>query len=93
MLPFAFLCWLSFLPARLDDQISKYKPQNAEEGVTLGFKYGLDLAWLARNKDAIKRSLPGARVIEVPGANVYIFLSDEADVLRELRAFLAQLPG
>jgi non-heme chloroperoxidase len=81
------------VPARLDDQISKYKPQNAEEGVTLGFKYGLDLAWLARNKDAIKRSLPGARVIEVPGANVYIFLSDEADVLRELRAFLAQLPG
>ena len=79
------------VPVRLDDQINRYKPQNAEEGVALGFKYGLDLAWLARNKDALKRALPGARVIEVPGANVYIFLSNEADVLRELRAFLVQV--
>ena len=61
--------------------------------MALGFKYGLDLAWLARNKDALKRSLPGARVIELPGANVYIFLSNETDVLRELRAFLVQLGG
>jgi len=52
-----------------------------------------DLGWLARNKDALKRSLPGARVIEVPGANVYMFLSNEADVLGELRAFLIQLGG
>lgn len=81
------------VPARLDDQINRYKPQNAEQGVALGFKYGLDLAWLARNKDALKRSLPGARVIELPGANVYIFLSNETDVLRELRAFLVQLGG
>jgi non-heme chloroperoxidase len=79
------------VPAKLDDQINRYKPQNAEQGVALGFKYGLDLAWLARNKDALKRSLPGARVIEVPGANVYIFLSNEAEVLGELRAFLIQL--
>ena len=81
------------MPLSLDDQINRYKPQNAEERVALGFKYGIDLAWLARNRDALKRSLPGARVIEVPGANAYIFLSNEADVLRELHAFLAQLAG
>jgi len=79
------------VPERLDDQIDRYKPQTVEQGVALGFKYGLDLAWLARNKDALKRSLPTAHVIEVPGANTYIFLSNEVDVLRELRAFLFQL--
>jgi len=29
-----------------------------------------------------------ARVIELPGANYYMFLSNDADALRELRGFL-----
>jgi len=79
------------LPMTLDDQMKLYKPQNAEEGAAMGLKYGFDLAWIARNADAIKREIPGARVVEIPNAKVFIFLSNEADVLREMRGFLAEV--
>jgi hypothetical protein len=80
------------IPTPLDDQIRRNKPQNAEEGAALGLKYGLDLARVARQKDALKRGVPRARVVEVPGANTYIFLSNEMDVLRELRRAVAEFP-
>jgi hypothetical protein len=57
----------------------------------MGFRYGLNLAWVARNEDALKRGVHGVRVVEVIGARTYIFLSNEAEVLRALRAFLGQL--
>ena len=57
----------------------------------MGLKYGFDLAWVARNADAIKRGVPGARVVEIPNARVFVFLSNEADVLREMRGFLAEV--
>ena len=34
-----------------------------------------------------------ARIVELPRANLYMFLSNEADVLREVRAFAAKLTG
>ena len=34
---------------------------------------------------------PTARIVNVVGANLYMFLSNEADVLREVRAFAAEL--
>jgi pimeloyl-ACP methyl ester carboxylesterase len=79
------------LPVALEDQMKKYQPQNAAEGAAMGLTYGFDLAWVARNADALKRGVPDARIVELPGANSYLFLSSEADVLRELRAFLAEL--
>ena len=36
-------------------------------------------------------AVPSARVVELAGANLFMFLSNEADVLRELRAFGAQV--
>jgi len=35
----------------------------------------------------ILAGVPTARIVELPGANLYMFLSNEADVLREVRAF------
>jgi hypothetical protein len=46
-------------------------------------------AVLARQAKAIEEGIPGARVVQLPRANHYVFLSNEADVLREMRAFLA----
>jgi non-heme chloroperoxidase len=42
-----------------------------------------------RQENAVKNGLPMAHVITLPGANHYVFLSNEADVLREIRAFLS----
>jgi non-heme chloroperoxidase len=40
---------------------------------------------------AFERGVPSARVVRVPHANHYVFLSNETEVLREMRAFLAGL--
>jgi pimeloyl-ACP methyl ester carboxylesterase len=40
---------------------------------------------------AFKDGVPSARVVILPNAHHYIFLSNESDVLREMKAFLAML--
>jgi hypothetical protein len=35
--------------------------------------------------------VPAARIVELPGANLYMFLSNEADILCEIRALAARL--
>ncbi len=40
---------------------------------------------------AVKDGVPTANVVTLPGANHYIFLSNEADVLRQIRVFIAGL--
>jgi non-heme chloroperoxidase len=44
-----------------------------------------------KQEKAVKDALPAAHVITLPNANHFVFLSNEADVLREMRAFLAGL--
>jgi non-heme chloroperoxidase len=43
-------------------------------------------------EETFRSGVKNSRVIEIPGANHYIFRSNEADVLREVRAFLETLP-
>jgi pimeloyl-ACP methyl ester carboxylesterase len=43
--------------------------------------------WVA----SLKRSVPDARVVDLPGAGHYVFLTREADVLRGLKEFVADL--
>jgi hypothetical protein len=40
----------------------------------------------------LRTGVPDARIVELPGANLYMFLSHEADIIREIRAFAAWLP-
>jgi pimeloyl-ACP methyl ester carboxylesterase len=41
--------------------------------------------------DAFEKGNPSARVVRLPGASHYVFFTNEADVLREMRAFLRGL--
>ena len=45
----------------------------------------------AAEAKALEAGVPSAHVVLLPHANHYVFLSDEADVLREMHAFLASL--
>ena len=36
-------------------------------------------------------AVPTARIVELPGANLYMFVSNQADIIREVRAFAATL--
>jgi non-heme chloroperoxidase len=78
-------------PASLEDQIQQYKPKDAEERTAMEQKYALDTAIQKRHLRDLQSGVPAARVIEMPGANYYIFLSNEAEVLRELGTFVAGL--
>ena len=49
------------------------------------------LALTERQEQAVQNGLPTAHVITLRGAHHYVFLSNEAEVLREMRAFLARL--
>jgi non-heme chloroperoxidase len=54
--------------------------------------YSAALAALTeRQKKAVENGVPMAQVITLRGANHYVFLSNEADVLPDMRAFLAGL--
>jgi len=50
-----------------------------------------DLARTGAQADAFEKGVPSARVVRLPHASHYVFLSNEADVLREMNAFLASL--
>jgi pimeloyl-ACP methyl ester carboxylesterase len=51
-----------------------------------------DLRTTGAQADAFAKCAPGARIVRLPNANHWIFDSDEAEVLREMNAFLANLP-
>jgi pimeloyl-ACP methyl ester carboxylesterase len=50
-----------------------------------------DLARTGAQADAFEKGVPSARVVRLPHASHYVFLSNETDVLREMNAFLASL--
>jgi pimeloyl-ACP methyl ester carboxylesterase len=54
-------------------------------------------ALMKRNKEpqvaAFERQVPSAHVVRIPHATHYIFRSNEADVLREMNTFIANLPN
>ena len=50
------------------------------------------VALTERQEKAVENGVPTAHVVTLPGANHYVFLSNEEDVLREIRGFLVGLP-
>jgi pimeloyl-ACP methyl ester carboxylesterase len=51
-----------------------------------------DLDRTSAQAKAFESGIPSARVVRLPNANHFVFSSNEADVLREMNAFLAKLP-
>jgi non-heme chloroperoxidase len=48
-------------------------------------------ALTTRQAKAFEEGVPTAHVVRLPGADHYVYLSNEADVLREMKSFLANL--
>lgn len=63
-------------PAMAKDSAARAKAASAE------------LAWITPQIAAFRRGVPNARVVVLPNANHYVFTSNEADVLRDIRAFI-----
>ena len=52
----------------------------------------LQIAGIDAVAKAFQKGIPSAHVVQIPQANHYVFESNEADVLREMNAFLSSLP-
>ena len=51
----------------------------------------MDLDRTTTRSAAFQAGVPSARVVRLPNANHYVFNSNEADVLREMNAFIGSL--
>lgn len=80
-------------PSSLKLQMQRYKPQDAEERAAMKQVYAVAQARRNRHIRDFQSGVPAARMIELPGANTYAWLSksNKADVLRELRGFVEGL--
>ena len=76
----------------MEQTLKDYPPKNDEERTALTVAFAGRRAILSRWQRDLLTGVPNARIVEIPGANLYMFLSHEADVIRELRAFAASLP-
>ena len=74
-----------------DEVAAGYAIRNAQERAALRQQYDAVRALYSRWQQELRAAVPTARIVEWPGANLYLFLSNEADVLREIRAFAAPL--
>jgi len=68
-----------------------YAIRNDQERAALGQYYAATRALYTRWQQDLRAGVPTARIVELTGANLFMFLSNEADVLREIRAFAATL--
>jgi non-heme chloroperoxidase len=79
------------VPLPLDEQFKKYQPRTADERAAMEQKYAVGEAFTKRTIQDLKAGNPDARIVTLPGASTYIFLSNENDTVREMRSFVADL--
>jgi non-heme chloroperoxidase len=70
----------------------EYHPKNDEEARAMLALARATKPYMDRWIDNLKRSVPNARLVDLPGAGHFLFMTREADVLREMRSFVASLP-
>ena len=84
-----------FGPGATTDDLLKeyhYEPKTAAERVAIDRLVAAGTVVLTRWTDKLKRGAPNARIVWYPNAGHYVYMTNEADVLREIHAFMAGLP-
>jgi len=81
------------VPRPVDEELRArgYQPKSAEERADIEAFNRATAAYFDRWVSNLKSSVPGARVVDLPDGGHYVFLTREAEVLREIRTFVAQL--
>lgn len=78
-------------PELPENQIVKNNVTNAEDRIIIEAVFGTYVGMTKNRIKRIKQAAGGPHVVELWGANHFAFLSNEADVLREFRAFQGTL--
>ena len=63
------------------------RERNEEERGALRQEHEATRAMYSRWQQDLLAAVPTARIVDLPGANLHMFLSNEADIIKELRAF------
>ncbi len=69
----------------------EYQPKDAEEQAAIAAFTAATAAYVERWVNNLKSGVPGARLVHLPGAEHFVFLTREAEVLRGLQEFVAGL--
>jgi len=69
----------------------RYQPKDAQERTAIEEFDAATEVYEKRNKKNLLNAKGGVRMVDLPQADHYVFLSNEADVLREMRAFVVCL--
>jgi non-heme chloroperoxidase len=75
------------------DPLRYEMPKDPQERAVVEAFEAATMAYIKRYEKSLLTAVPGARIVELPGANHYIFISNETDVVREIRAFVTHLPS
>jgi non-heme chloroperoxidase len=75
----------------LEQALQEYAPRTEEERTALFQAYVAARGMTERWESDLRAGVPDARIVELPGASLYMFLSNPADIIREVRAFDATL--
>ena len=81
----------TFRPA--GDPLRDEMPKDPQDRAVVEAFEAATMVYIKRYEKSLLTGVPGARIVELPGANHYIFLSNEADVVREIRSFVAHRPS
>jgi len=66
-------------------------PKDPEERAAVEAFEAATMVYIKRYEKSLLTAVPGARIVELPGAIHYLFLSNEAEVVREITLFMAGL--
>jgi len=87
---------LAFVPMQPADasgwsEYYRFQPKTDMERGALDEIYATDRACTKLLEQGLSREAPNVRIVELLNADHYVFFSNEADVLREMRAFIQHL--
>jgi non-heme chloroperoxidase len=81
----------SWYPLSVEAQMQQYHLTESGDRTAVAAYYAAQAKVTDARIQNVKSGPGGARVVILPGANHYLFISNEADVLRDLHSFLAEL--
>jgi non-heme chloroperoxidase len=81
----------SWYPLSVEAQMQQYHLTESGDRAAVAAYYAAEAKITDARIENLKSAPGGARVVVLRGANHYLFISNEADVLGELRSFLARL--
>ncbi len=74
------------VPLAPSEQWKNRPPKDDQERIDKARENEILSEFIHRWQANLKRAVPAAHIVELPGAHHYLFQNEQADVLREIRA-------